>query len=370
MMVHHAHSERASAYARSKYRLIIIEMIWSLAFLWIATGPTLAFTRHPSVQVLNPWILVGVYGAVLAITYSVASLPLAWYGGYHLERRFGLSTQTVGQWAARELKKGLVGLAIFLLLLEGLYAILRHDPQRWWWWATIGWVGFSVVLTRVTPTLLVPLFYTCQPVADETLTQRLMALVRRAGLSAMGVFQIDFSRETTKANAALVGLGKTRRVLVADTMLRAYAPEEIEAVLAHELGHHRHHHIAQLLCFSAVASLAGFLLLHGWLPRQLASRAITGLDDVAGFPLFAFWLSVLSLILMPIQHGFSRRLERQADRFSLELTRQPQAFISMMRKLAAQNLADPHPPRWIEWWFYDHPAVPRRIAFAERWQPA
>ena len=360
---------RAATYARIKYRLIIVDLCWSLAVLWIAGGWSLRFARLEAVAALNPWVLVAVYGAVFAAAYSLASLPLTYYSSYHLEHRFGLSTQTFPRWAARQLKMGAVGLVIFLILLEGLYALLRHDPRTWWLWATIGWVGFSVVLTRVTPTILVPLFYKCQPLADRALAERLVALVRRAGLSAMDAFAIDFSRETKKANAALVGMGRTRRILVTDTMLNAYTPEEIEAVLAHELGHHRHHHIAQLLGVSAVASLLGFLAMHWWLPRPLAARGINGLADVAGFPVLAFWLTLLSILLMPVQHAFSRRLERQADRFSLEITRQPQPFISMMRKLGAQNLADPNPPRWVEWWFYDHPAVPRRIAFAESWSP-
>lgn len=363
-------TDAARAYARSKYRLAIIDLLWSLVLLWAAIGPSIALRHLPAFAALDPWLQVAAYAACLAFAYSLASLPLTYYGGYHLERRFGLSTQTLGRWAARALKKGAVGFLIFLLLLEGLYVILRQDPQRWWLWATLGWVGFSVVLARVAPTLLVPLFYQCQPLSDRALAQRLVVLARRAGLSAMDAFQIDVSRETTKANAALVGLGKTRRILVSDTMLAAYAPEEIEAVLAHELGHHRHRHIAQLLLCSGGSSLAGFLLLHQWLPGWLAVLGAGGVADVAGFPVLALGLSVLSILLMPVQHGFARRLERQADRFALELTRQPQAFIAMMRKLGAQNLADPDPPRWVEWWFYDHPAVPRRIAFAESFDVA
>lgn len=358
-------ARRARAYARLKYRLTIADVIWTLIILWAATGPSIAFTRTPVIAGLHPWLLVAVYAVVCTLAYGVVSLPLTCYGGYHLERRFGLSTQTLGGWVARALKQGAVGLVIFVVLLEGLYAILRHDPRTWWLWATVGWVGFSVVLTHVTPTLLVPLFYKCQPLPDRALAERLMTLVRRAGLSAMDAFQIDFSRETKKANAALVGLGATRRILVTDTMASAYAPEEIEAVLAHELGHHRHHHIAQLLLFSAAASLLGFLMLHRWLPARLAASGIAGLADVAGFPLLALGLMVVSVLLMPVQHGFARALERQADRYALELTRRPEAFIAMMRKLGAQNLADPDPPRWVEWWFYDHPAIPRRIAFAE-----
>ena len=361
---------RARAYARIKYRLILVDLVWSLAVLWLAAPWSPAFTRLAAVAAMSPWLRVAVYGVVFAVAYSVVNLPLTYYSGYHLEHRFGLSTQTLWRWVGRQLKMGAVGLAIFLVLLEGFYAILRADPHTWWLWATVGWVGFTIVLTRVTPTLLAPLFYTCQPLADRALAERLVALVRRAGLSAMDAFAIDFSRETKKANAALVGMGATRRILVTDTMLGAYTHEEIEAVLAHELGHHRHHHIAQLLAVSAVTSLAGFLAMHWWLPPLLRSRGIDGLADVAGFPVLAFWLTLLGILLMPLQNAFSRRLERQADRFSLALTRQPQPFISMMRKLGEQNLADPNPPPWIEWWCYDHPAIPRRIAFAQRWSSA
>ena len=225
-------------------------------------------------------------------------------------------------------------------------------------------VVVSVVLARVFPTLLLPMFYKTVPLDREDLAERLLALCRRAGLPALGVFRFNLGAETRKANAALAGLGATRRVLVSDTLLEEFTPDEVEGVLGHELGHHRFHHIRTMLVLSAVGAWIGFELIARIGARQVEALGLRGLDDVAAFPILMLWLSVLGLLSLPLQNGLSRVLEWQADRYAVDLTGRAHVFADALRRLGTLNLADPKPPRWVVWLFYDHPPINERIAAA------
>ena len=216
------------------------------------------------------------------------------------------------------------------------------------------------------PVVLLPLFYRQRPLADAALTARLRTLAQAAGTSVSGAYEIDLSRETSKANACLCGLGTTRRILVTDTLTRAYTPDEIAAIFAHELGHHRLRHLPRGLGLDAAWTVVSCGLVGQGLPRGLARLGIVSASSLAVLPVVALALSVLDLVWMPVRNGISRRWERAADHFALELTRAPQAFIAAMRKLQQQNLAEAAPPKWVEWFWYDHPPIAERIAMAEQ----
>ena len=183
-----------------------------------------------------------------------------------------------------------------------------------------------------------------------------------------GIFELNLSKTTRKANACLCGLGRTRRVLVSDTLLTAYPPEEVEVVLAHELGHHRLRHIGILILVSTAATGVGCFWVDRAIRRLISPLGLTGLDDLSVLPLTALGLFLAGLLLLPLTQGISRFLERQADRFALQQTGNPQAFIATMRRLAGQNLAEIDPPRWVEWLLYDHPSIRKRIALAEQYE--
>ena len=273
---------------------------------------------------------------------------------------------TFQSWMRREMKQLLVSAVLGALLVEGLYALLRHAPETWPLWATAGWVLFTVVMARVFPTVLLPIFYKTSPLKDEALARRLLALCQRVGLSALGVFRFNLGAETRKANAALAGLGKTRRVLLSDTLLAEFTPEEIEGVLAHELAHHRYHHITKLLVLSAIGSWLAFTLTQITSPHWINVLEFESLADIRGFPMLMLWLSGLGLIGLPLQNAISRVFEWQADRFAVDMTNRTTAFAGALRRLAELNLADPHPPRWMTWLFYDHPPITERIQAAEQ----
>jgi len=359
-------ADSARTYARIRYRLLLIDLVVWFAFLLglqvlgISQGLAAWWGR---VTMHEPFVILGYLACFGFLQYAV-TFPLHVYGSFILEHRFGLSRLTRAGWVMREVKHVVVGAVMGVLLVEGLYAILRYAPAHWPLWATIGWVGFSVVLARIFPTLLLPIFYKTTPVQDELLVQRLRALCQRVGLAVLGVFRFQLGAETRKANAALAGLGKTRRVLLSDTLMSEFPPDEIEGVLAHELGHHRFRHIHQMLLISAVGSWVAFALIDRLAQQWMAALGLTGLADIAGFPMLALGLSLLGLLGMPIQNGFSRHCEWQADRFALKTTT-PSAFAGALRRLAALNLADPNPPRWITWLFSDHPPITDRIRAAE-----
>jgi STE24 endopeptidase len=358
----------ARAYARIRYRLLLLDLALGAAFLaafqW--SGASAALAGWWAARMAGePLRLLG-YLAVFGVAAYVVQLPLRFYSSFLLEHRFRLSRLTLGGWAAREGKRLAVSGVLGAVVLEGLYAILRHAPSAWPLWATVGWVGFSVVLARIFPTVLLPMFYKTSPLQDAALADRLLGLCRRAGLSALGAFRFDLGAETRKANAALAGLGRTRRVLLADTLLREFPPDEIEGVLAHELAHHHHRHITKTLVLSAAGSWVAFILTDLASRTWVGALGLQGLADPAGLPALLLWLSALNLLSQPLQNGLSRRFEWQADRFAVQMTRPPQAFAAALRRLARLNLADPSPPRWIAWLFYDHPPITDRIRAAEQ----
>ncbi len=357
----------ATRYAHIRYRLLLLDLVLSLSFLGLmqVSGVSLAIARFWSSRISHePLVIVG-YLFTFGLSYYFVMLPLHFYGSFLLEHRFGLSRMTLGRWAVREMKQVGISALIAAVLFEGLYALLRHTPGQWPLWATVGWVGFSVILARVFPTVLLPIFYKTTRLQDQSLVERLLKLCERAGLPALGVFRFDLGAETRKANAALAGLGKTRRVLLADTLIKEFPPEEIEGVLAHELGHHRYHHITKMLIISALGSWIAFTLTDVAGQRWSQAFGLRGLADIAGFPMLMLWLSILGLVSLPLQNGLSRYFEWQSDHFATATTA-PQPFADALRRLAKLNLADPHPPRWIVWLFYDHPPITERIEAAER----
>jgi len=357
----------AHHYAAIRYRLLLVDLVSWFVFLAAFQGFGWSSTTAQwwaSRVVMVPLAFLG-YLVVFGGLYYLVMFPLHFYGSFLLEHRFGLSRLTLWGWLTREAKHLAVSAVLGACLMEGLYALLRMVPNGWPLWATVGWVGVSVVLARMFPTVLLPIFYKTSPLNDDALVKRLLELCQRVGLSALGVFRFNLGAETRKANAALAGLGKTRRVLVSDTLVAEFTPEEIESVLAHELAHHRLHHITKLLLISAVGSGIAFLLTDAVGHRWVAALGLGGLADIAGFPVLMLWFSVLGLVGLPLQNSISRYFEWQADRFAVETTKMPNAFADALRRLAALNLADPNPPRWVAWLFYDHPPITERIQAAE-----
>jgi STE24 endopeptidase len=293
------------------------------------------------------------------------------YYGFRLEHRFQLSNQRLRAWIWDEAKGLLLTAVLAAALVELLYLIIRQFPEQWWVLAWVGFLAVAVLMAQLAPVLLFPIFYKFEPLQDEELKLRLVRLSERAGTRIRGVYKWHLSEKSKKANAALTGLGTTRRIILADTLLENYSPDEIEAVLAHELGHHVHKHILKSIGVQAVVTFLGFWATN-WTLHYAINRwhMFETLSDFANLPLLVLTFTVLSFVLMPALNGLSRFHERQADRYALANIAGVGPFISSMNKLADQNLAERTPSRWVEWWFHSHPAIARRVAAAEAWKKA
>ncbi len=309
------------------------------------------------------------YVALLALINEAVGLPLAFYQGVTLERRYGLSTQTTAHWWLDHLKAGLVGLVFGLMAAILVCSLIRWDPDRWWILAAAAFTVILVLLVQLAPVVLLPLFYDFKPLEREALVARLVALAERAGARVMGVFEWRLSDKTKKANAALAGIGHTRRIIISDTLLAEHSDDEIEVILAHELAHHVHRDIWKGIALETILIALGFYLADRVLGRFAGSFGLMGKGDVAALPLLLLAAGAVSLALMPLANALSRAHERSADRYALEMTKNAPAFVSAMKRLGAQNLAEEHPSRLVQILFYTHPPVGDRIDAAQAWVP-
>jgi STE24 endopeptidase len=307
-----------------------------------------------------------IYLLLLLVISKALGIGLDYYG-FLLEGRFKLSTQRFSSWAGDELKGFLVGLVLATVVVEVLYLTIRQWPQHWWMLAWALFMALFILLAQLAPIVLFPIFYKFEPLDNEDLRRRLVVLSERAGTQVRGVYRWKLSEKSKKANAALTGLGATRRIILADTLLDNYTAEEIEAVLAHELGHHVHRHILKSIFVQAAIALFGFWAANWVLHYAVDQQMFEELSDFADMPLLALVSVVLSFLLMPALNAYSRFNERQADRYAFESIASVEPFITSMNKLAEQNLAERTPSKWVEWFFHSHPAISRRLAAAKEW---
>jgi len=314
----------------------------------------------------NYTLALFLYLFFLLLISKVLGLGLDYYG-FRLERKFQLSTQRMRSWMWDEVKGFLVGLVMAGIVVELLYFMIRQSPQHWWLMTWALFMGLLILMAQLAPVVLFPIFYKFEPLDNEDLRRRLVLLGERAGTRVRGVYRWKLSEKSKKANAALTGLGSTRRIILADTLLDNYAPEEIEAVLAHELGHHVHKHILKSILVQAGITLFGFWVANFVLHYAVDHHMFEELSDFANLPLLAITATVISLLLMPALNAYSRYNERQADLYAFESIVNVEPFISSMNKLAQQNLAERTPSKWIELLFHSHPAISRRVAAAEEW---
>ena len=361
-------SAEVKRYQRQKITIVLVSSILSLgwlALLGFSAGPELG--RQYTVWCgQEEWLRLLASAAVLGLTLELLIFPLDFYSGFVLEHRYQLSNQTIAGWLWKRVKGYGVGGVLGLLLVSGLYGILWITGDWWWLWATGGWLIVTLVLGRLLPVVILPIFYKVTRLEDGSLLERLRKLTEGTTLSIEGVYQLHLSEETKKANAALAGLGNTRRVLLGDTLLAQFTPEEIEVVFAHEIGHHVYRHLPKSIILNVALSLAGFCLVHQVLSACARPEMLgySGIADPAALPLLLFVLAVFGLSLSPMLNALSRFHERQCDRYALERTHNKSAYRSAFIKLAKINKSDPDPHPLVALLFHDHPPIRERLAMA------
>jgi STE24 endopeptidase len=364
--------KQAKLYARIRRRLWLVDTIFGAlyALAWLFLGWAMALRNWLLTVTTNEWLLIALFVAIFGGIYSLLNLPLGYYGGFVLPHRFGQSNQSFKDWVIDQIKGLAVGAPIGLLLLELLYLALRVTGDMWWLWAAGGMLIFSVLLSNLAPILIMPLFNKYVPLGEEhkELAERLLALAKRANTKVRGVFKFDMSRRTKSANAALTGIGNTRRIVLGDTLINEFSTDEIETVLAHELGHHVHRDIPLLITFGTLSTTLSLFLASLALNWAIDYFSFTGPADVAAFPALMLIFSAYGLITMPIDNAVSRWRESMADDYALQSTGKSEAFASAFTRLANQNLGEVDPENWVVFMFYSHPPLGERIAKANHWK--
>ncbi|GMU21503.1 MAG: hypothetical protein AMXMBFR13_15960 [Phycisphaerae bacterium] len=353
-------------YHRVKRILHISDILITL-FYWIAwIGLAPGFVAWLDQFIDSRWLGLFVAAGVMLGGLVLVMLPMNWYGDYLIEKRFNLSNQTPRSWLVYQFKAWLVGGLLLAVFLGGLYALLWHAGPLWSVWVWVGMIFLSVVLAKVFPLLILPIFYPARPLERPSLIDRLNRLAEGTGITLTGVFDLALSKDTKKANAMLTGLGSTRRVYLSDTLLEAFNDDQIGVVFAHELGHHVHGHIWKGLGLTAIVTSIMVALIH-WRLDPYAGDPAGWTGAVAALPQAILIATTWPLLISPLTNAISRHFERQCDRDALKMTRDPDAYRSAFGLLATMNLADPNPPRWEEILFCDHPPISKRIAMADEY---
>jgi len=336
----------------------VIFLVLVFGGLSVKLGHFLAFPQ--------PWASA-LYFIILAIGMSLILMPLNYYQGFILPHRYGLLHQKFTAWLVDRAKASALSFLLALALVVVLYWLLDNFPDSWWLWAAIVLFLLSLLLTRLTPTLLISIFFKLEPLTDKKLKKKLTNLAKRARAPILGVFTINLSSKSTTANAMLAGFGGTRRIVLTDTLLQKYNPDEIEVILAHELGHHLHKDIPKLIAVQAMMILLGLYVSNLVLKAGVIPLGFSGVSDVAALPLLFLSVAVFTMIITPLTNSYSRRVEASADGAAIELTANPRAFISAMTRLTNQNLSVADPDRWTELLFYDHPPYTKRVNLAKKY---
>lgn len=362
--------KQAKQYSRIKRRLWLVDTLLNAlyAFAWLFFGWSISL-REQLTLITNNWLLItALYVIIFGGIFAILNFPLGYYSGFVLPHRFGQSNQSLNDWLIDQLKGLAIGAPLALLLLELLYLALRLTGDTWWLWAAGGLLLFNVILSNLAPILIMPLFNTYVPLGDEhkELEERLLTLAKNANTKVQGVFKFDMSKRTKAANAALTGIGNTRRIILGDTLINEFTLDEVETVLAHELGHHVNKDIPFLIISGTLLTTLGLFIASLALGYAVTFFSFQSISDIAAFPALMLILSAYGLLTQPLENALSRWRENMADDYALQSTKKGEAFASAFTRLANQNLGEIDPEKWVVFMFYSHPPLGERIEKAKR----
>lgn len=358
--------KRAKQYEKENRILGLIQAIFSLFILWgfYSTGLS-SFLSHLTLGNSFIWTFL-VYVFSFQGILMILGLPLSFYNGYIHEHKWGFSTQTVKSWLGDQAKSSLVNLVITGILLFLLLRIMDLFPHSWWLMAGLAMAVVSMVFSTLFPVIILPIFNKYTSIQDKELCSALNKILAKEGLKSSGFFKEDTSRQTKKENAFLAGLGKTRRVVLADNLLRNMSIPQIVSIIGHEVGHYKYKHMWKYMAVGTVQQLVVFFLIHlimkGMFPRFLSSTSW----NLTLFPIIVIFMGVISGFLFgPLFQALSRYFEREADRYSLENIEDKRAFLVALAGLADRNLSNAYPPLWVKLLYYSHPPIGERLQMGE-----
>jgi len=358
--------QKASEYARiGRYMSLTEIIIVGVPLLLLVFGGfSEKFIGYINLPVIPAAIM---YFLILIIAYWLLTAPVNYYQGHVLPRRYGLSKQSLTAWLSDQIKRAFISLPLGIAIVAALYWFIDISPQNWWLliWALVLLV--SLILSILLPVILLPLFFRTKPIEDKPLNDRFKQLAVKADANITGIYTVEFSAKGTTANAALMGLGKTKRITLSDTLLQDYSVDEIEIIIAHELGHYKNRDFVRIFILQAI-----IMLLYLWLTFVISNEVAGPLglgeaSSIAALPLLVLLFSIINMVFMPLSNIIIRYFEKAADSFAMKITCNQQAFISVMTRITEQNLAEARPSRWIELLFYDHPSYHNRLKHARRY---
>jgi STE24 endopeptidase len=368
--------DKGTRYQRARRRTSLAFAAWTAGLLLMAlsSGDHLRLRDRFSSLFESfpyPWFRVVpvalLCAAVLALMRESGRMPLAFFGHYAVDRRYGVVSHGPGVWLRHQLAESVSAVAIALVMTAVVYTCLLAWPAVWWLPAWGLLTCISVVTAWGASAWLLPRFARLAPAGRAGVTERLEALSQRLGVPALGVFAWPSGHGANQARATLAGVGRHRRILVSDTLLADYSDDEIEVILAHEMAHHVRHDGWRALAVEAAVLAIALWAGAAALERLGPAFGLRDPADPAGLPLLALAMALVKTAGVPLGHARSRAAERRADRFALDHTGKPDALVSAIRRLAARNLADEHPSAWERACFYSHPPAPERLALARTW---
>ena len=364
---------RSNDYFEGGYWLVLWNFLAGLVVSWLLLRHRISARVRDACQRVGRFGFArdALYGAFYAVASSVLTLPLTVYQGYFREHQYEMATQTFGPWFIDQLK-GLGALTIGAALgIAVLYLVIRRTGQRWWIWGTGATVAMMAVAVMIAPVWIDPLFNTYKPVTDPVVKAAVLAMARADDVPVDDIYEFDASQQTTRVSANVSGIFGTAQVRLNDNLMRTSLPE-IRSVMGHELGHFVMNHIYKALCEMAILIFAGFIFskwaLDATLRRYGAGWGLHGAADVASFPLFIAVFSVFFFVTTPISNTLVRTQEIEADRFGLNLAREPHGEAEVDLKLTEYR--KPDPGAFEEFVFFDHPSTRHRIHDAMQWRQA
>ena len=339
---------------------------FAFTLLLLIYGYTLTIEQTAVSYTSNPYGALLIFSALFGTISGAVSFPFSFYSGFILEHRYNLSNQSFGQWVWEHAKGLLVSIPLLAPLAVLVYYFLITFGALWWLPVAVTLFIFSIGLSRIAPIVILPLFYKLTPLEDSPLKSKIQALAKSTSMIVEGIYAFNLSKSTKKANAAFTGIGKSKRILLGDTLLHSFSEAEIETVFAHELGHYFHGHIWKGIMVGTISIFVGLYLTSLAYEATLSLFGFTAITQLAALPLLTVWLGIYSLITSPLGNVLSRKHEFEADRYAVEQTKNTSAFISTMNKLAEMNLADREPHPIVEFLFYSHPSITKRIHAVEQ----